>query len=276
MSDIYDLHCHSTASDGALSPTELVERACQQGVTHLALTDHDCLDGLAEAEIVASKLGLRLIPGIELSTTWEKKCFHIVGLGIDPNNNLLLEGSRHAQSTRLNRAEKISLKLEKKKIFGAFDAVKAAAGEGMITRTHFANFLLSNNHVSNLQEAFDKYIGDNKCAFVATIWPSLDEAIAWIKAAGGIAVLAHPMRYKLTKSSMTRFMNDFKKCGGQGIEVVYGRSSQDDISAAANLARKFELAGSVGSDFHNPNNQWIELGRLNSLPPGIKPVWQFF
>lgn len=145
----------------------------------------------------------------------------------------------------------------------------------MITRTHFADFLLSQHHVSTQQEAFDRYLGKGKPAYVSTTWASLEEAIAWITGAGGIAVLAHPIRYKLTASWMRRLLSAFKEAGGQGIEVVYGSSSSDDIHTSANYARQFELAGSVGSDFHKPNNPWIELGRLSPLPSSITPAWDF-
>lgn len=276
MNERYDLHCHSTASDGALSPTELVNRAQQQGVTRLALTDHDTTGGLAEARTAAAAAGIILIPGIELSTTWENRCFHVVGLNINPNYPPLVEGCRRIQSIRIERAEKIAQKLAKKRITGALETVKKAAGAGMITRTHFADFLLSQNHVSTQQEAFDRYLGKGKPAYVSTTWADLEEAVAWITGAGGIAVLAHPMRYKLTASWMRRLLSAFKKAGGQGIEVVYGRNNHDDTSTSANYARQFDLAGSAGSDFHSPNNPWIELGRLNPMPKSVTPVWNYF
>ncbi|MGR9116114.1 MAG: PHP domain-containing protein [Gammaproteobacteria bacterium] len=277
MNERYDLHCHSTASDGALSPTELVNRAQRQGVTRLALTDHDTTDGLAEAQLAAASInGITLIPGIELSATWENRCFHIVGLDINPKHPPLNEGCHRIQNIRVERAEKIAHKLEKKRIPGAFEAVKNAAGAGMITRTHFADFLLTQNHVSTLQEAFDRYLGKGKPAYVSTIWTPLDEAVSWITGAGGVAVLAHPMRYKLTASWMKRLLSAFKEAGGQGIEVVYGRNNPDDTHISANYARQFNLAGSVGSDFHNPGNPWIELGRLSPMPEGITPVWNYF
>lgn len=274
MADIYDLHCHSTASDGDLSPTELMRRARQQGVAALSLTDHDTTAGLNEASAAAAEAGLRFINGIELSTTWKDKSLHIVGLGIDPTYSPLAKAIGELQTTRLNRAEQIGLKLEKKRIPGAFDAVKYAAGPGMITRTHFAHFLLSQGHVSTLQESFDRYLGKGKPAYVATPWADLSTAIGWITGAGGVAVLAHPLRYRLTASWMKRLLTAFKDAGGQGIEVVTGRITPDDIQCAADYARRFQLAGSTGSDFHSPKNQWIELGRLPPLPSGITPVWE--
>ncbi len=274
MTELYDLHCHSTASDGSLSPTELVRRAHRQGVTSLALTDHDTTAGLDEARLCAAATGVKLIAGIELSTNWQDKCFHIVGLGIDPTYAPLAEATHSLQSTRLERAEKIALKLEKKRIPGALDAVKNAAGDGMITRTHFADFLLSQNHVSTQQEAFDRYLAKGKPAYVSTSWAELELAINWITKSGGVAVLAHPLRYKLTAHWMKRFLTAFKDAGGQAIEVITARNNTDEIKLAADYAARFELAGSVGSDFHTDTNQWVELGRLAPLPKNIKPVWE--
>jgi len=276
MIENYDLHCHSTASDGALSPTELVRRAHEHGVTSLALTDHDTVSGLSEAQTTANATGIKLIPGIELSTSWQNKCFHIVGLGIDPAYPPLREATHNLQVMRTERAEKIAHKLEKKRIPGALEAVKKAAGDGMITRTHFADFLVSQFHVSSQQEAFDRYLGTGKDAYVATIWAELELAVNRIVQSGGIAVLAHPLRYNLTASWMRRLLAAFKEAGGQGIEVVTGRYNSDEIKLAAGYATRFELAGSVGSDFHSPANQWVELGRLAPLPPNIKPIWELF
>ncbi|MDD5461926.1 MAG: PHP domain-containing protein [Methylococcales bacterium] len=274
MTEIYDLHCHSSVSDGALSPTELIQRAHQQGVTALALTDHDTTAGLAEAQACAKLEGIRLIAGVELSTSWQDKCFHIVGLGIDPGYAPLAQATLDLQNIRLERAEKIAAKLEKKRIPGALDAVKKAAGKGMITRTHFAEFLLSQNHVSTQQEAFDRYLARGKPAYVSTAWADLEQVVNWITGAGGVAVLAHPLRYNLTANWMKRLLAAFKDAGGQSIEVVTGRISADEIKLSADYASRFQLAGSVGSDFHNPANPWVELGRLAALPDNIKPVWE--
>lgn len=276
MAELYDLHAHSTASDGVLTPRELVQRAHEQGVTALALTDHDCTAGLHEAQIGAAATGMRLIPGIELSTSWQGKCLHIVGLDIDPAYSPLAEASHNLQATRLQRAEKIAYKLEQKRIPGALQAVMHAAGDGMITRTHFADFLLAQNHVSSQQEAFDRYLGQGKPAYVATEWAELALAISWISESGGIAVLAHPLRYKFTANWMKRLLTAFKAAGGQGIEVVTGRNSNDEIRLVANYAKQFDLAGSMGSDFHSPANQWVELGRLAPMPESITPVWELF
>lgn len=274
MPEKYDLHCHSTASDGTLSPTELVNRASEQGVTHLALTDHDTTQGLSEAQTAATLHGIQLIKGIELSTSWQNHCFHIVGLGIDPSNTTLTNAIHQLQLLRIERAEQIAAKLEKKRIPGALAAVKEIAGKGMITRTHFADFLLAQRHVSTQQEAFDVYLGAGKPAYVSTTWADLSEAVNWITTAGGVAVMAHPLRYKLTASWIRRLLTVFKDAGGQSIEVVTGRTNPDEIRRTSLFASQFQLAGSVGSDFHSPQNVWVELGRLAPLPKNIKPVWE--
>lgn len=276
MTEKYDLHCHSNVSDGVLSPTELVQRAHEQGVTALALTDHDTTAGVAEAKDAAAQTGIKLISGIELSASWQDKTFHIVGLEIDPDYPPLFEATRHLQVIRLERAEQIAAKLERKRIPGALEAVTKAAGGSMITRTHFANFLISQNHVSSQQEAFDRYLAKGKPAYVAAAWAEMELAVNWITQSGGVAVVAHPLRYKLTPKWMNRLLTAFKQSGGQGIEVVTGRCNADEIKLAANYANSFELAGSVGSDFHNPANSWVELGRLAPLPVNIKPVWELF
>ena len=276
MTEKYDLHCHSNVSDGVLSPTELVRRAHEQGVTALALTDHDTTAGVVEAKEAAAQTGIKLIPGIELSASWQDKTFHIVGLGINPDYPPLFEATRHLQVIRLERAEQIAAKLEKKRIPGALEAVIKAAGDSMITRTHFADFLVSHFHVSSQQDAFDRYLAKGKPAYVATAWAEMDLAVKWITQSGGVAVLAHPLRYRLTASWMKRLLTAFKQAGGQGIEVVTGRCNADEIKLAAKYANDFELAGSVGSDFHSPANPWVELGRLAPLPTNVKPVWELF
>lgn len=272
----YDLHCHSTASDGALSPSELVQRAHRKGVTALALTDHDTTAGLAEAAQAAHELGLRFIPGIELSATYANQCIHIVGLNIDPLNPALLDGIAKQHATREQRAIKIAEKLQKKGIAGVYQAISQVVGQGEITRSHFADFLLAQGYVSTQQEAFDRYLSKGKPAYVPTQWAALEEVVAWIKAAGGVAVLAHPLRYSLSLKWMNRVLTAFKLTGGQGIEVVTGRISVDEVRLSQQLSQKHQLHASVGSDFHSPENQWVELGRLPRLPANVTPVWELF
>jgi predicted metal-dependent phosphoesterase TrpH len=276
MIETYDLHCHSIASDGSLTPTELVQRAKAMGVTSLALTDHDTINGQQEAQTAARSNAITLIPGIELSTTWENKCFHIVGLNIDPEHSNLNQGIQKLQTLRTERAKKIANKLEKKSISGSYEAVIKAAKGGMITRAHFSSYLLAQNYVSTQQEAFDKYLGKGKPAFVSTVWADLHDAIDWINQAGGVAVVAHPLRYKMTASWMRRFLSFFKEAGGQGIEVVTGRSNPDEIRRAMLYATQYDIAASAGSDFQTPANKSVELGRLAPLPKNMTPIWELF
>lgn len=276
MTELYDLHCHSTASDGDFSPTELIKRAAKNAVTTLALTDHDTIDGLAEAKMCADELKITLINGIEISTQWEKQCLHIVGLNIEPQHESLQKIIHEAKIMRQQRAEKIAVKLEKKGISGAIDFVQKSPIDGMITRSHFAHFLVSQFHVSTLQEAFDRYLGDGKSAYVSTTWTPLETVIQAIRDAGGIPVVAHPLRYKLTTTRMKKMLTVFKNAGGLAMEIVTGRYNPDEMRILANYANQFELVGSVGSDFHSPENQWIDLGRLAPLPNSVKPVWELW
>ena len=272
--DVYDLHSHSTASDGALSPTELVLRAREQGVGALALTDHDTTAGLTEARAAAEQAGVRLIPGIELSASFESHCLHIVGLNIDPNHPALVDGIARQQQIRDSRAQKIAEKLAKKGIVDVYPVVRQAAGNGEITRLHFADFLVSRGYVASQQDAFDRYLGKGKPAYVPTAWASLAECVGWITAAGGVAVLAHPLRYKLSTKWINKALTAFKAAGGLGIEVVTGRASAEDIRLSQLIASRHQLYASVGSDFHAPGNQWLELGRLAAMPAGLNPIWE--
>lgn len=276
MRDKYDLHCHSTASDGALAPAEVVRRAHLQGVTALALTDHDTTAGLREAAQAAGDCGIRFIPGIELSAIYANQCLHIIGLNIDAEQPMLIEGLANQQVLRELRALKMAEKLQKKGIAGAYEAVTQAAGDGEITRSHFADFLVAHGYVATQQDAFDRYLSKGKPAFVPTQWASLDDVVGWIRAAGGVAVLAHPLRYKLSFKWMNKALAAFKQAGGQGVEVVTGRASVDDIRLSLQFVRKHQLLASVGSDFHTPENQWVELGRLAPLPEEAEPVWSLF
>lgn len=273
---VYDLHSHSNASDGVLTPGQLVRRAHARGVTALALTDHDTTAGLAEARAVAAELGLRLIPGIELSASFESHCLHVVGLNIDPSHPSLVDGVARQQDLRVERARKIADKLARKGIDGAFQAVARAARGGEITRLHFADFLVGVGRAKTQQDAFDYYLSKGKPAYVATQWAGLAEVVGWINAAGGLAVLAHPLRYKLSNKWINKALVAFKEAGGQGVEVVTGRASGDDIRFSQELAAKHQLRASVGSDFHAPENQYLELGRLAPLPLGAEPIWELF
>lgn len=269
----YDLHSHSTASDGALSPAELVRQAAACGVKNLALTDHDTTAGLAEARATAEENGITLISGIELSVTWQQRCIHILGLNIDPDYAPLQEGIEGLRRMRIARAVEMGARLQKKGIENAYQGALQLAGEGMITRTHFARFLVDHGYADSFQNAFDRFLGAGKPGFVATRWTDLEEAIGWINGAGGTAVVAHPLRYKLSGAWLRRLLDAFKQGGGVGIEIVCGSSSSNDIRCAADAARRFDLLGSVGSDYHSPEKPWTQLGRLPPLPNSITPIW---
>lgn len=276
MTEKYDLHCHSMASDGTLTPTELINRAKKMGITSLALTDHDTINGQQEAKNATRLHAITFIHGIEISTTWENQCIHVIGLNINPDHSELVAGIHKLQTQRSERAKKIAQKLAEHSMTTAYEAVMQIAKGGMVTRTHFADYLLSQHYVTTQQEAFNRYLGKGKPAFVDTVWADVRDAVTWIKRAGGVAVVAHPLRYKMTAKRMCRFLSFFKAVGGQGIEVVTGHSNADEIRRAAVYARQYKLVASVGSDFHTPDNKWVELGRLAPLPKNITPIWELF
>lgn len=271
---MYDLHCHSTASDGTLSPTNVVRRAAEKGVTTLALTDHDCVTGLAEAAQAAIEQHITLIPGIELSTTWNRQCIHVLGLKIDPSASALNQGIRQLTEIRANRAREIGRRLAKLGFSSAYETAITLAGTSMITRPHFARALVQLGHAVDEKAAFERYLIRGKHGYVSTEWAALNDAIDWVRQAGGIATLAHPLRYNLTGSKMRALLGDFTAAGGEAMEVSCGNSSRDDLLFAAEIARRHGLLASCGSDFHSPEHTWIELGRLQELPAGLTPVWQ--
>ena len=276
MTSSYDLHCHSTFSDGALAPEAVVRRAAALGVRHLALTDHDTVDGIAKARAHAREVGIELIPGVEISVTWEKQCLHVLGLALDVECKPLRAGLAKLQQLRIERATKIAAQLEKHGVPATLEAVQTLAGEGMITRTHFARVLVARGYAASVGEVFERFLARGKPGYVTTEWAKLEEALSWIRAAGGVAVLAHPLRYSDSSSKLRRFISAFQSLGGAGIEVVCGNTTPAQVDLLADYARRYRLLGSVGSDFHAPDCTWIELGRLAPLPPGIVPVWEAF
>ena len=270
---IYDLHSHSNASDGTLTPTELIQRAKSQGVTSLALTDHDTTQGIPEAQHAAQQVGIQIIPGVEISTSWGKHGIHIVGLNIDIHNPLLQEGLSQLQNIRVERAAKMGQKLEKAGIPNAMEGAQTLAGKGNVTRTHFARHIVNIGKAESISAVFKHYLSHNKPGYVKTQWAPLQDAIQWIKAANGQAVVAHPDRYKMTATKFRAFLNDFKAFGGSGIEVVYSGSNRDVIMNNARFAKEFDLYASTGSDFHSPGLPWAELGKLPPLPKELTPIW---
>lgn len=273
-----DLHTHSTASDGTLSPEALIDHAAAAGVEVLALTDHDSTDGLAEAQTAASRRGLRLVPGVEISVTWGGRTVHVVGLRIDPGDPELCRGLARLLEYRAWRAEEIGRRLSKAGIEGAYSGAKALARGRLVGRTHFARFLVQRGIAPDERVVFKHFLVSGKPGHVPGDWADLESAAGWIRAAGGQAVLAHPARYRLTRTRLLALLGAFREVGGVGLEVVSGGHSRDDCFTFAGHARELGLLASAGSDFHGPQvsistHPWVSLGRLPALPDGCTPIW---
>ncbi len=270
----FDLHSHSTASDGVLTPAELVTRALDNGVDVLALTDHDDTAGLAEACTAAAGTALTLVPGVEISVTWERHTVHLVGLHVDPRSPALDEGLAAIRRGRDTRAHAIAQSLARAGITGAYEgALEFVTSARLVSRTHFARFLVERGHVKDMKAAFKRFLVPGKPGYVPHAWAPLADAVAWIHAAGGQAVLAHPGRYPLTATGMRRLLGAFRDAGGDGVEILSSSHSAAQATEFATYARVFGLLGSSGSDFHGPGESWIELGALPPLPAGVTPVW---
>lgn len=270
----FDLHTHSTCSDGALSPADLLARAVEQGVTTISITDHDTVAAYKRLPDQAG--AINIVAGIELSTRWYATGVHIVGLNIDPRGASIRGGVDRQSNARLERAAQIGDNLARQGMRDCFDGALALAEDGMIGRPHFAQHLLAAGHVDSVEMAFKKYLGDGKAGDVRQHWAELPEVISWIRDAGGIAVLAHPLKYRLTRSKLKRLLKDFIAAGGQGLEVVSGNQLEQRTRDMGGLCREFQLLASRGSDFHTPGAPWSELGRAPELPHGVTPVWDAF
>jgi len=273
MSIHYDLHCHSTASDGTLTPTELTRRAREQGVDVLALTDHDVTDGLDEARRAAAEAGLRLINGVEISVTWHGVTIHIVGLNFDPANAGLQAGLAGLREFRVWRGEEIARRLEKRGIPGALEGAQAFSNGLILSRTHFARFLVAQGHAKDMRKVFGKFLTHNRPGYVPGEWAALADAVGWIRDAGGQAVIAHPARYRLSATRLRVLIEAFMDCGGEVLEVVSGSHSAGDVQGMAQYAWRYGLLASQGSDYHGPEQSWLELGRMPPMPAGCTPVW---
>ena len=273
----YDLHTHSTWSDGVLPPSEVIERAKKRGVSVLALTDHDEVGGLGEARAAAADAGVELIAGVEVSVSWSSHTIHVVGLRIDPSNPQLIAGLLANRSGRNARAQKIGAELERAGVPDALHGARAyVTNPELVSRTHFARYLVASGHAKNIQAVFDRYLGTGKPGYVPHAWASLQEAVEWISAAGGLPVLAHPGRYKLSVEEQGRLLGRFKDAGGAAIEVVTGSHAPDQYAYWARRSREFGLLASTGSDFHGLPDSYRDLGDLPELPSGCKPVWHAF
>jgi 3',5'-nucleoside bisphosphate phosphatase len=269
-----DLHTHSICSDGSLRPGELVRQAAAAGVGMLALTDHDTISGLEEAEHAALRTGLTLVPGVEISASWHFQSVHVLGLWIDPTSARLKSELGRQGARRWHRMRNICARLSEVGLPGEALLAAVAARPGLPTRAHLAAALVAGGHVNRTEDAFRKYLGPGKPAHAAADWAPLAEVVAWIRSAGGIASLAHPVRYALSSGGRRRLLADFATAGGGAIEVITGANGLKDAQACASLAAQFGLRGSLGSDFHDPHLTWNPLGRLAKLPDGIEPVWR--
>ena len=270
-----DLHCHSTVSDGVLTPRALAERASLNGVTIWSLTDHDEISGQAEAREAARALGMHYITGVEISVTWASRTVHIVGLGFDPNNAALEEGVRLTRSGRADRARKIGENFARLGIPGVFEgALTYADNPELVSRTHFARFLVEAGHCPDVQSVFDRYLADDGIANEPMQWAALESAVRWIREAGGRAVIAHPGRYRYTPIQFASLFDTFKDLGGEAIEVVTGSHTPAQFIEFAAIARGYGFMASCGSDFHSPSESRHDLGSLPPLPADLTPVWK--
>ncbi len=270
-----DLHCHSTVSDGLLTPTQLVQRAHGNGVELLALTDHDELGGLAEARAAADELSLRFVDGVEVSISWgDDQTVHIVGLGIDPANTTLSEGLRQVRSGRDARAGRMAAELDKAGIHGAYEgALRHAGNPARVSRSHFARYIVEQGHAKDVKSVFDYWLAKGKPGYVEHSWASLEDALGWIVGAGGIGVIAHPGRYRLSRTERHELFGAFKELGGRGIEVLSGAPKDEEVREFSRIAREFGFLASRASDFHGPGESWTDLGKMPDLPEGLTPVW---
>ncbi|MDG6778033.1 PHP domain-containing protein [Thiomicrorhabdus sp. zzn3] len=274
-----DFHCHTTASDGALSPQQLIELAHTHQITHLAITDHDTTAGYQQALKHAQQKGIRLTSGVEISCEWQKQTIHIVGLDFDATHPKLQQGLADIRALRWKRANEIIEKLSARPNLAKLDIktrLMEQVGEGVVGRGHFAQLLIESGYVKNTQQAFDKYLKKGRVGFVKSEWPPLEEVVQWIVEAGGIAVLAHPGLYKLTSGKLNRLIEAFIEAGGRAIEVVNKPRHSAEIIGMAQRAERFGLLASMGSDFHRPEHTWRGLGWLAPMPEECHPVWQHF
>ena len=269
-----DLHCHSNVSDGVLDPAALARRAADNGVDLWALTDHDEVSGIKIARQTAQSLGMTFIAGVEISVTWGARTVHIVGLGVDEDNPDLLQGLELTRAGRMVRGEAIGEKLHSLGMPGAFEGALALAGNvQLLSRTHFARYLVEQGYAKSMQAVFDQYLGDDGVANVPTRWADLEQAIDWICDAGGVAVLAHPGRYKYSEMQFDALYRQFKACGGLAIEVHTGSHTPQQYGKYAQIARDYGFLASCGSDFHGPEESRRDLGSMPALPHDLDPVW---
>ena len=269
-----DFHCHSTVSDGLLSPEAIVRRAAANGVDRLALTDHDDTSGLAIAQTISSEVGISFVNGVEISIEWEGTPIHIVGLAINPEAPAIKEGLASVRGGRVDRAKRMSAALEQFGIPGVFEgAQRFAENPTLISRAHFARYLVSAGYCNDVHKVFESYLVPGKPGYVEHQWATLEDAVHWIDASGGIAVVAHPARYKVSATALRRLFAEFRDCGGRAIEVASGSHTPEQTAHFGRVAQEFGFLGSRGSDFHGPDESWVDLGKAIALPAGVTPIW---
>ncbi len=274
-----DLHCHSTASDGELAPRELFSQAVAAGVELLALTDHDTVAGFVELRAALAQQpasSCRLVSGVELSTVWNKHGVHVVGLDIDESAGPMREALARQYQVRMDRARRIAEKLARGGMAGAWDGAMALAGGAAPCRPHFAAWLVQRGYCQSSGQAFDRYLSNRKMAGINHNWPTLEEAVAWVVDAGGVAVLAHPENYSLTRARLRALTADFVAAGGRAIELAGLGKTPAVAQSLEQLCREYALAASVGSDYHGAHMSWKRLGCTRSIPADIVPIWDLF
>jgi hypothetical protein len=271
-----DLHCHSNVSDGSLSPSDVVTRAHQHGVETLSLTDHDTIAGLNEAKNKADELGMKLIPGIELSCQWRNYGVHILAYDFAIDDETMQQAQRIQTENRLQRAREIAAKLVHKGLPDVYDRAVSLSASGVPGRPHFAQALIDEQVVESHGAAFKQYLGSGKVGDVKNVWPSLAEVMDWISSARGVAVIAHPRKYNFSLSKLRLLIEDFKALEGRGMEVIVSGQKPGEVGMLADLCGRNDLLASVGSDFHSPKFAWAEIGRVPALPSSVTPVWTLF
>ncbi|MFT6905302.1 MAG: putative metal-dependent phosphoesterase TrpH [Oleiphilaceae bacterium] len=268
-----DLHCHSSCSDGALSPEDLLARASEKGVECLALTDHDTIAGQKRAIESSKQYNIKMVTGIELSCVWSNYTVHVLGLNFSLENGVMADVESRQTSARMERAQIIADKLHKKGLPHIYQEACLKSATGIPGRPHFAEVLLEKEIVTSMGEAFKKYLGSGKTGDVKGFWPDLETVTEWIRSAEGTAVIAHPRKYDMTLTKLRKMLGLFKECGGEGIEVITSGQKQGEIGMLSDVCQRMDLKGSIGSDFHSPKFAWAELGRVPKLPVSVEPVW---
>ena len=270
-----DLHNHSYYSDGLLSPSEVVKLASKASCDLFSLTDHDTTDGIAEAKLEADKVDLNLVNGVEISAFWQNMAIHIVGLGIDVDNDMLQTGLEFNKALRKERAERIAIGLRRSGIKDALEKAQIISGGHMLTRTHFAQMLIQEGYCKDMKSVFRRYLTGKKPGGVRVEWKDFDEVINWIQSAGGKAFIAHPFRYQMTHTKIKKLIKDFKEAYGDGFEVVNANSTREEITLGNQWSEDHDLLASCGSDFHGWPNQRVQIGNLSEMPNPKRAVWSY-